>query len=72
MKNWFHGNDYVKGDLKDISLNKVTKRDIEIWHTIMEPIHATASRTLAALSVSFEWDIKRFIARLYKEDNNHW
>ena len=30
------GNEYVKGALKDISLNKIIKRDIEIWHTRME------------------------------------
>ncbi len=64
------GNGYVTGALKDISLNKVTKRDIEIWHTRMEPMHTTANRALAALSVAFEWDMKRSTARLYKGDSN--
>ena len=64
------GNDYVTGALRDISLKKVSKRDIEIWHTRMEPIKTTANRALAALSVAFEWDMKRATARLYKGDSN--
>ena len=66
----FNGEGYVKGALKDIPLDKVSKRDIEIWHTRMEPIHTTANRALAALSVAFEWDMKRSTARLYKGDSN--
>ena len=64
------GDEYVTGALKDISLNKVSKRDIEIWHTRMERMHTTANRALAALSVAFEWDMKRSTARLYKGDSN--
>ena len=67
----YNGAGYVTGALKDISLKKLTKRDIEIWHTRMEPMHTTANRALAALSVAFEWDMKRSTARLYKGDSNH-
>ena len=61
---------YAKGSLKDISLNKVSKRDIEIWHTRMESMPTTANRALAALSVAFEWDMKRSTDRLFPGDNN--
>ena len=36
----------------------------------MEQIPTTANRALAALSVAFEWDMKRSVDRLYKGDNN--
>jgi len=66
----FNGAGYVTGALKDIPLNKVSKRDIEIFHTRMEPIKISANRALAALSVAFDWDMKRSTDRLYKGDNN--
>tara|TARA_Y100001951_G_scaffold62857_1_gene50220 strand:+ start:417 stop:1862 length:1446 start_codon:yes stop_codon:yes gene_type:complete len=61
---------YAKGSLKDISLSKISKRDIEIWHTRMERIPTTANRALAALSIAFEWDMKRSTDRLFPGDNN--
>ena len=66
----YNGAGYVKELLKDIPLNRICKRDIEIWHTRMEPIPTTANRVLAALSVAFEWDMKRSVDRLYKGDSN--
>ena len=66
----YNGFGYVKELLKDIPLNRISKRDIEIWHTRMEPIPTTANRVLAALSVAFEWDMKRSVDRLYKGDSN--
>ena len=66
----YNGAGYVKELLKDIPLNRISKRDIEIWHTRMEQIPTTANRALAALSVAFEWDMKRSTDRLYKGDNN--
>ena len=66
----YNGVGYVKEALKDIPLNRVSKRDIEIAHTRMEKIPTTANRVVAALSVAFEWDMKRSTDRLYKGDNN--
>ena len=66
----YNGVGYVKELLKDIPLNRISKRDIEIWHTRMEPIPTTANRALAALSIAIEWDMKRSVDRLYKGDNN--
>ncbi len=66
----YNGAGYVTGALKDISLKKLTKRDIEIWHARMESIPTTANRALAILSVAFEWDMKRAVTRLYPGENN--
>jgi len=66
----YNGVGYVKVALKDIPLDKVSKRDIEIFHTRMEQMPTTANRVVAALSVAFEWDMKRSTDRLYKGDNN--
>ena len=66
----FNGRGYVTGALKDIPLDLVGKRDIEIFHTRMEKIPTAANRALAALSVAFEWDMKRSTDRLYLGDNN--
>jgi hypothetical protein len=66
----YNGAGYVKELLKDIPLNRISKRDIEIFHTRMEKIPTTANRVLAALSVAFEWDMKRSVDRLYKGDSN--
>ena len=66
----FNGDGYVKGALKDIPLNKISKRDIEIFHARMESIPTTANRALAALSIAFEWDMKRSVDRLYPGDQN--
>ena len=60
----YNGAGYVKELLKDIPLNRICKRDIEIFHTRMEKIPTTANRVLAALSVAFEWDMKRSVAAL--------
>ena len=61
---------FAKGSLKDISLNKISKRDVEIWHTRMERMPTTANRALAALSIAFEWDMKRSTDRLFPGENN--
>ena len=66
----FNGEGYVKGALKDIPLDKVSKRDIEIWHARMEPISTTGNRALAILSTAFEWDMKRAVTRLFPGENN--
>ena len=66
----YNGAGYVKDLLKDIPLNIISKRDIEIFHTRMEQMPTTANRVLAALSVAFEWDMKRSVDRLYKGDSN--
>ena len=66
----YNGAGYVKDLLKDIPINIISKRDIEIFHTRMEKIPTTANRVLAALSVAFEWDMKRSVDRLYKGDSN--
>jgi hypothetical protein len=66
----YNGAGYVKELLKDIPLNRICKRDIEIFHTRMEQMPTTANRVLAALSVAFEWDMKRSVDRLYKGDSN--
>ena len=66
----YNGAGYVKELLKDIPLNRICKRDIEIFHTRMEQIPTTANRVLAALSVAIEWDMKRSVDRLYKGDSN--
>lgn len=66
----YNGAGYVIGALKDIPLKKLAKRDIEIWHARMESIPTTANRALAILSIAFEWDMKRSVARLYPGENN--
>ena len=66
----YNGAGYVTGALKDIPLNKISKRDIEIWHARMEPISTTGNRALAILSIAFEWDMKRAVTRLYQGENN--
>ena len=66
----YNGAGYVKELLKDIPLNRICKRDIEIFHTRMEQMPTTANRVLAALSVAIEWDMKRSVDRLYKGDSN--
>ena len=52
-------NIYYKKQLAELSLDKVTKADIEVWHNRMESIPIAANRALAALSIVFEWDSKR-------------
>ena len=52
-------NSYYKKQLAELPLDKITKRDIEIWHSRMENTPTAANRVLAALSVVFEWDSKR-------------
>ena len=66
----YNGAGYVTGALKDISLDKITKRDIEVWHGRMESIPTAANRALAILSVVFEWDMKRAVHRLHPGDSN--
>ena len=66
----YNGAGYVTGILKNIPLDKITKRDIEIWHARMEPISTTGNRALAILSIAFEWDMKRAVTRLYQGENN--
>ena len=50
---------YYKKQLAELPLDKITKKDIEIWHSRMELIPTAANRALAALSVVFEWDSHR-------------
>ena len=66
----YNGTGYVTGALRDIPLDRLTKRDIEIWHSRMGSIPTTANRALAILSTAFEWDMKRAIHRLYPGENN--
>ena len=66
----YNGSGYVTGALKDVPLDSLKKRDIEIWHTRMESIPTTANRALAILSTAFEWDMKRSIDRLYPGEHN--
>ena len=66
----YSGDAYAEGALKDVPLNKVEKRDIQILHSRMEKIPTTANRVLATLSVAFEWDMKRTTERLYHSDVN--
>jgi len=62
--------EYVTGALKDLPLNKVTKKDVEIWHNRLESTPTVANRALSYLSVVFEWDMRRSTNRLYKSDAN--
>jgi len=52
-------NSYYKKQLAELPLDKITKKDIEVWHSRMELIPTAANRALAALSVVFEWDSNR-------------
>ena len=65
-----YDNEYVTGALKDLPLNKVTKKDVEIWHNRLEATPTVANRALSYLSVVFEWDMRRSTNRLYKSDAN--
>ena len=47
-------NSYYKKQLAELPLDKITKKDIEVWHSRMELIPTAANRALAALSVIFE------------------
>tara|TARA_R100000008_G_C3579075_1_gene167198 strand:- start:417 stop:1910 length:1494 start_codon:yes stop_codon:yes gene_type:complete len=66
----YNGSGFVTGALKDISLHKISKRDIEIFHTRLESKPTTANRAVAALSVAFEWDMKRSVDRMFPGDTN--
>ena len=63
---------YETGALKDIALDKVSRRDIEIFMKRLEDKPAAANHALAALSVAFEWDMAktREEDKLYKGTNN--
>jgi hypothetical protein len=66
----FNGAGFVTGALKDVPLDKLTRRDIEIFHTRLESKPTTANRAVAAISVAIEWDMKRAAKSLYKGDFN--
>jgi len=50
---------YYKKVFADIPLDKLTKKDVEIWHSRMEATPIAANRALAVASTVFEWDQKR-------------
>ena len=52
-------NSYYKKILADIPLDKLTKKDVEIWHSKLAAVPIAANRALAVLSTVFEWDSKR-------------
>ena len=62
------GNNYYKKLLSEISLDDLTKRDIQVWHSRLENVPTAANRALAALSVMIEWDGQRANPS-YKGDN---
>ena len=52
-------NSYYKKILADIPLDKLTKKDVEIWHSKLSVVPIAANRALAVLSTVFKWDSKR-------------
>ena len=66
----YSGETYSKGALKDVPLSKLTKKDIQVWHSRMESIPTSANRALATLSVAIEWDMKRTSERMFIQDAN--
>ena len=62
--------EYVTGSLKDVPLNKVTRKDIEVYMFRMQDKPAAANNAVAALSAAFEWDMSRSHKQLYHGTNN--
>ena len=50
---------YHEGALKDVPLDQVKRKDIEIWMERLSDTPAAANNALAALSVAFEFDLKK-------------
>ena len=65
----YQGFDYT-GALKDVPLQDVSRRDIEIWMTRLKATPIAANHALAALSVAFEFDMQKGKDRLYSGSNN--
>ena len=61
---------FFTGALKDVALEDVSRKDIEIWMTRMKSTPASANHALAALSVAFEFDMQKVKDGLYQGDNN--
>ena len=61
---------YEKGALKDVPLDKVTRADVDVLMKRLKHIPAAANHTLAALSVVFEWDLRKPKNNLCKNNIN--
>ena len=61
---------FYTGALKDVPLEDVSRKDIEIWMTRLKATPAAANAALAALSVAFEFDMQKVKDGLYKGNNN--
>tara|TARA_B100000959_G_scaffold13803_1_gene13640 strand:+ start:220 stop:1119 length:900 start_codon:yes stop_codon:yes gene_type:complete len=63
-------NDYYTGALKDVPLDEVSRKHIEIFMTRLTDKRAAANHALAALSVAFEFDMQKAKDGLFKGNNN--
>ena len=61
---------FYTGALKDVPLDDVSRKDIEIWMTRLKDTPVAANNALAALSVAFEFDMQKAKDGLYKGNNN--
>jgi hypothetical protein len=61
---------YEKGALKDVPLDKITRADVDVLMKRLKHIPAAANHTLAALSVVFEWDLRKPKNNLCKNNIN--
>ena len=50
---------YHEGALKDVPLDEIKRKDIEIWMERLSDTPAAANNALAALSIAFEFDLKK-------------
>ena len=65
----YQGN-YYTGALKDVPLDAVSRKHIEIFMTRLAATPAAANHALAALSVAFEFDLQKAKDALFKGNNN--
>ena len=64
------GMKYERGALKDIPLNQISRSDVDVLMKRLKHIPAAANHTLAALSVVFEWDLRKSKNNLCKNNVN--
>ena len=63
-------NTFHTGLLRDIPLNKVTNADVNVWMQRLRNVQGAANHALTALSVAFEYDLRKPKGSLCKNNIN--
>ena len=63
-------NTFHTGMLRDIPLNKVTNADVNVWMQRLRNVQGSANHALTALSVAFEYDLRKPKGSLCKNNIN--